>query len=179
MKVRLNLMPWREQRRASAVRRFQLVLVASLVAALLAVMALDQAARARLARQVEAVGRQQLALDRLETTAARIDQLREARRAVEAQRSALATLRGGQALIPDLFRGLEQAMPEGAQLIEISLEEERLRLTGLAASASVVAQFMRGLQRMGDIRDLELVHLRHQARGDEFLLVGRLLASEP
>lgn len=53
MMTRLNLMPWREQRRARVLRRFQQVLVGSLILALCGVMLLDQAVRARLARQAE------------------------------------------------------------------------------------------------------------------------------
>ncbi|MDH0302707.1 MULTISPECIES: PilN domain-containing protein [unclassified Pseudomonas] len=176
--MRLNLMPWRERRRARDVRRFQVLLLASLVLALVVVMVLDQAARARLGRQIEAVARQQVALEGLDNTAARIEQLREARHVVVARHAELSRLRAGQELLPGLFLGLEQALPDGAQLTGVTVEGDGLRLTGLAASASVVAQFMRDLQRVGIVQDLELIHLRHKARGDEFLLAARLSASD-
>lgn len=174
MTLRLNLMPWREQQRARAVRRFQGMMVAGLVMALTVVMVLDQAARHRLARQAEVVAHQQGELARLDTSLAQIDRLRDAQAAVQLQQAALAALRARQAQLPGLFHSLEQAMPDGAQLTEVNLQDERLRLAGLAASAAVVARFMRDLQQAGVVQGIELVHLRHHPRGNEFLLAGRV-----
>lgn len=178
MKGRLNLMPWREQRRASAVRRFQITLVGTLVVALCGVMLLDRMARSRLARQAQAVATQQAAVERLDASLRQIDKLREARDALLAQQAAVSALSAGRAQLPGLFRALEQAIPEGARLTEVGVEDGRLRLAGLAASASVVARLMRSLEQVKMVRDLELVHLRRHGQGDEFLLAARLLLGE-
>ncbi|CAI8806094.1 fimbrial protein [Pseudomonas soli] len=178
MKGRLNLMPWREQRRASAVRRFQITLVGTLVVALCGVMLLDRMARSRLARQAQVIATQQAAVERLDTSLRQIDKLREARDALLAQQATVSALSAGRAQLPGLFRALEQAMPEGARLTEVGVEDGRLRLAGLAASASVVARLMRSLEQVKMVRDLELVHLRRHGQGDEFLLAARLLAGE-
>ncbi|QXH36121.1 PilN domain-containing protein [Pseudomonas muyukensis] len=174
MRVRLNLMPWREQRRAKTLRRFQRALVLSLILALVGVLLLDQAARARLARQAEVVARHQAELARLEGGLLQLERLREARQAAQAQYAALTTLRARQALLPGLLLSLEQAMPEGAQLTEVDWQDNRLQLAGLAASAAVVARLMRDLQHSGVVQEVELVHLRYQQTGDEFLLAARL-----
>lgn len=178
MKGRLNLMPWREQRRASAVRRFQITLVGTLVVALCGVVLLDRMARSRLARQAQVIATQQAAVERLDTSLRQIDKLREARDALLAQQATVSALSAGRAQLPGLFRALEQAMPEGARLTEVGVEDGRLRLAGLAASASVVARLMRSLEQVKMVRDLELVHLRRHGQGDEFLLAARLLAGE-
>lgn len=57
--LRLNLMPWRERRRARDAYCFRVLVIAGLVLALLGVMLLDQLARSRLARQIDAVTAQQ------------------------------------------------------------------------------------------------------------------------
>ncbi|UXZ46377.1 PilN domain-containing protein [Pseudomonas soli] len=171
-------MPWREQRRASAVRRFQITLVGTLVVALCGVMLLDRMARSRLARQAQVIATQQAAVERLDTSLRQIDKLREARDALLAQQATVSALSAGRAQLPGLFRALEQAMPEGARLTEVGVEDGRLRLAGLAASASVVARLMRSLEQVKMVRDLELVHLRRHGQGDEFLLAARLLAGE-
>ncbi|PNA02583.1 MULTISPECIES: PilN domain-containing protein [unclassified Pseudomonas] len=178
MKGRLNLMPWREQRRASVVRRFQITLVATLVVALCGVMLLDRTARSRLARQAQVVATQQVAVERLDASLRQIDQLRETRDALSAEQAAVSALDAARAQLPGLFLALEQAMPEGARLTEVGVEDGHLRLTGLAASASVVARLMRGLEQVAMVRDLQLVHLRRHGQGDEFLLAARLLAGE-
>lgn len=174
--VRLNLMPWRERRRAQRVRRFQLVLVASLVLALLGVLLLDQLARARLARQVATNALYQAQLKTLDHEQDAIDALGREREAMLVHVAALARLRAGQASLGEVFRGLEEAMPEGVRLTELGLEDGRLKLTGLAASASVIAQLMRDLQAGGALGGLELVYLRQQAAGDAFLVTAQLLA---
>lgn len=49
-----------------------------------------------------------------------------------------------------------------------------MQLTGLAASAAVVARFMRDLQQTGVVQEVELVQLRYREQGDEFQLAARL-----
>lgn len=178
MRVRLNLMPWREHRRARAVRQFQIRLVVTLVVALGAVTWLDQMARSRLARQALIVVSHQAELERLDISLRHVDQLRGRREALQAEHAALSALGTGRSQMPDLFLALEQALPEGARLTEVDVEAGRLRLGGLAASATVVAQFMRDLEHVGVVRDLELVQLRRHDEGDAFLLAARLLAGE-
>lgn len=178
MRVRLNLMPWREQRRARVVRQFQIRLVVTLVVALSAVTWLDQMARSRLARQALIVVSHQAELERLDTSLRQVDQLRGRRAVVQAEHAAVAALGAGRSQMPGLFLALEQALPEGVRLTEVDVEAGRLRLGGLAASASVVARFMRDLEQVGMVRDLELVHLRRHVQGDEFLLAARLRAGE-
>ncbi|BCJ09418.1 hypothetical protein PRtIB026_A09510 [Pseudomonas sp. RtIB026] len=178
MMVRLNLMPWREQRRARTVQRFQALLGVTLVVALCGVIWLDQMARSRLARQALIVASHQAELERLDATLRQVDQLRGRREALQAEHAAVSALGAGRSQMPGLFLALEQALPEGARLTEVDVEAGRLRLGGLAVSASVVARFMRGLEQVGMVRDLELVHLRRHAQGDEFLLAARLLAGE-
>ncbi|QXH56308.1 PilN domain-containing protein [Pseudomonas maumuensis] len=178
MKERLNLMPWREQRRASVVRRFRITLVATLVVALCGVMLLDRMARSRLARQAQIVASHQAAVERLVASQGQLEQMREARDALLAEQAVVCALGAERARLPGLFLALEQALPAGARLTEVGVEDGRVRLAGLAASASVVARLMRDLEQAKMVRDLELVSLRRYDQGDEFLLAARLLGSE-
>ncbi|QXH51221.1 PilN domain-containing protein [Pseudomonas fakonensis] len=174
--VRLNLMPWRERRRAQVLRRFYVMLVGSCVLALAGLLLLDQLARARLARQVATTTLYQAQLKRLDSQQVTITELRNERQAVQQQQAALMRLRAGQATLGSLFLSLEKAMPSGAQLTELSLENGRMRLAGLAASAAVVAQLMRDLEAMQVLNGPELVFLRHGAAGDAFLITAELSA---
>lgn len=176
MTLRMNLMPWRERRRASALRRFRLSLVVSLVFALVAMLLLDQLARARLAQQIANTAEHQQQLHRLDDALAALGQLQAEREALLAQHAELLWLRSGQAVLVRLLQGVEKAMPSGARFTELSLKDRQLRVAGLAASASVVAQLMRDLQAVGVASGLELVFLRHQSTGDEFLLTAHLPA---
>lgn len=172
----LNLMPWRERRRARALLHFRLALVGSLVLALASVLLLDQLARARLARQVAASAVHVAQLDGLARQQAALAALREERATVLAQQAELLQLRAGQQAIERLLAGLESAMPDDASLTELSFAEGRLQFAGRAPSALVVGQFMRNLQGMGVASGLELVQLRRQGTGMAFLLTARLPA---
>ncbi|MFK3772431.1 PilN domain-containing protein [Pseudomonas sp. NPDC089406] len=169
-------MPWRERRRAQVLRRFCMMLVGSCVLALAGMLLLDQLARARLARQVATIALYQVQLKRLDSLQVTLTELRSERQAVQQQQAALMRLRAGQATLGSLFLGLEKAMPGGAQLTELNLENGRMRLAGLAASAAVVAQLMRDLEIMQELRGLELVFLRHETAGDAFLITAELSA---
>lgn len=177
MRVRLNLMPWRELHRVAVVRQFRAVLIASLVMAVVAVMLLDEVMQSRVARQHAVITALQRELEGVDTALAQVEQLRASRNALLAQYMALSRLRRAQALLPALFSGLEMAMPEGARLHELDVQGNRVQLTGMAASASVVALLLRRMEQADVLQDLELVHLRHGAGGDEFVVTARLSAS--
>ncbi|CAK13291.1 PilN domain-containing protein [Pseudomonas entomophila] len=177
MRVRLNLMPWRELRRVAVVRQFRAVLMACLVMAVVAVMLLDEVMQSRVARQQAVNTALQRELEGVDTAMAQVEHLRASRNALLAQYMALSRLRGAQALLPALFSDLEMAMPEGARLHELDVQGSRVQLTGMAASASVVALLLRRMEQADVLQDLELVHLRHGAGGDEFVVTARLSAS--
>ncbi|QVM91745.1 PilN domain-containing protein [Pseudomonas entomophila] len=176
MKVRLNLMPWRELRRVAVVRQFRGVLMASLVMAVVAVMLFDQSMQSRLARQNELIAALQREVEGFDIAQTQVEHLRASHNALLAQYMALSRLRAAQALLPALFSGLEMAMPEGARLRELDVQGDRVQLTGKAASASVVALLMRRLEQADVLQDLELVRLRHSSGGDEFVMTARLPA---
>ncbi|WP_194789576.1 PilN domain-containing protein [Pseudomonas sp. UFMG81] len=174
MRLRVNLMPWREQRRVRDLRRFQVALIVAALMALLVVMLLDQLARSRLARQAEALAAHQAEAQRLDAVMAQIEQLRESRVSMLEQHAALAGLRARQGALPRLFLELELAMPEGARLTALRVRDGQVQLSGQAASPAVVARLMRELQASGVLHALELVHLHNLQASDEFQLAGRL-----
>lgn len=174
MMLRLNLMPWRERRRARDAYRFRVLVIASLLLALLGVMLLDHLARSRLARQADALAAKQAEAQRIDAIVTQVEQLRDARAALRVEQAELLGLRARQALLPGLFHGLEFALPEGARLTELKAIDGQLRLTGQAASPAVVARLMRDLQAGQGLQDLQLVHLRNLEAGDEFVLTARL-----
>ncbi|EKT4468032.1 PilN domain-containing protein [Pseudomonas putida] len=177
MRVRLNLLPWREHRREAAVRRFKATLVVCLLFALGGVMLLDQRARQRLQQQALAATARQAALQPVEQALARIEALREQRLSIEGQTRALARLRSGQGAFVTMLLELERVIPDGLHLSELQLKDDEVRLLGLTASPAVLAQFMRDLTQASVLQGLELKRLRNLPAGDEFLLVARLSAT--
>lgn len=174
--MRLNLLPWRERQRQAALRRFRGQLVAGALLALCAVMLVDQLARQRGQQQALANTQFQAALEVLDEQLRPLADVRTQHAALLARASALEGLRAHQGMLAGLFADLEGALPEGVQLLELSLESGRLQMTGLAASGAVVAQFMRDLNRSSVLLDLELKRIKSLPGGDEFLLTARVSA---
>ena len=174
--MRLNLLPWRERQRQAALRRFRGQLVAGALLALCAVTLVDQLARQRGQQQAFANAQHQAALELLDERLQPLADIREQHEALLAGVAVLEGLRADQDVLAGVFADLEGALPEGVQLVELSLENGRLQMTGLAASGAVVAQFMRDLGRSNVLLDLELKHIKSLPGGDEFLLAARVSA---
>lgn len=174
--MRLNLLPWRERQRQAALRRFRGQLVAGVLLALCAVTLLDQMARQRGQQMVLANTQRQAALAVQDEQLQSLADVRAQHEALLARAAALEGLRAHQGVLADVFADLEGALPEGVQLLDLSLESGRLQMTGLAVSGAVVAQFMRDLNRSSVLLDLELKRIKSQPGGDEFLLAARVSA---
>ncbi|MGE8370888.1 MAG: PilN domain-containing protein [Pseudomonas putida] len=174
--MRLNLLPWRERQREAALRRFRTQLIAGALLALCAVTLVDQLARQRGQQQALANAQQQAALEVLAGQLQPLADVRAQHDALIARSAALEGLRAQQGVLGDVFAGLEGALPFGVQLLDLSLENGHLQMTGLATSGAVVAQFMRDLERSGVLVDLALKRVRSLPGGDEFLLVARVSA---
>ncbi|MCO1622895.1 MAG: PilN domain-containing protein [Pseudomonas alloputida] len=174
--MRLNLLPWRERQRQAALRRFRGQLVAGALLALCAVMLVDQLARQRGQQQVLANAQRQATLDVLGEQLQPLAEVRAQHEALLARAVALEGLRAHQDVLAGVFADLEGALPEGVQLLDLSLDSGRLQMTGVAASGAVVAQFMRDLNRSNVLLDLELKHIKSLPDGDEFLLAARVAA---
>ena len=174
--MRLNLLPWRERQRQAALRRFRGQLVAGALLALCAVTLVDQLARQRGQQQALANAQHQAALEQLGEQLQPLTDVRAQHEALLADVAVLEALRADQGVLADVFADLEGALPEGVQLVDLSLENGRLQMTGLAVSGAVVAQFMRDLGRSSVLLDLELKHIKSLPGGDEFLLAARVSA---
>lgn len=174
--MRLNLLPWRERQRQAVLRRFRTQLVAAALLALCAVMLVDQLARQRGQQQVLANTQRQVALGLLAEQLQPLADVRAQHQALLARSVALEGLRAHQGVLAGMFVELEGALPAGVQLLDLSLENGHLQMTGLATSGAVVAQFMRDLDRSSVLLDLELKRIRSLPGGDEFLLTARVSA---
>ncbi|MCY1432535.1 Fimbrial assembly protein (PilN) [compost metagenome] len=174
--MRLNLLPWRERQRQAALRRFRGQLVAAALLALCAVTLVDQLARQRGQQQALANAQRQVALGVLGEQLQPLAEVRAQHEALLARSAALESLRAHQGVLAGVFADLERALPVGVQLLDLSLENGRLQMTGLATSGAVVAQFLRDLGRSSALLDLELKRIKSLPGGDEFLLSARVSA---
>ena len=179
MSVQLNLLPWRERRRLAAIRRMQSGLVGAVLCGVIGVCLLDRSQDQRLHRQLSSNDELRVALDVLQQAVDRGVEASHALAAVQVRQASMNGLREGQRRLPELFIALERALPVGLRLVDLKLDGERMQLGGLAASASVIAQFMRELQGASSVQGLELQWVGSEADGDRFQLSGQLRVGQP
>ncbi|MDZ5603971.1 PilN domain-containing protein [Pseudomonas sp. RP23018S] len=174
--LRLNLLPWREQRRAAAVRRFQRSLFGGAVAALALVLVIDQLAQARVRQQQVVNAAHHANGVALEQQVEQLDTVIEQRKQFEQRRAGLVRLHAGQGAVPGILAGLEQAAPAGLQLTRLHLKDGQVTLAGLAATPALVARLVREIQRLAVLQDVEVKQIRSSPAGDRFELVAKLPA---
>lgn len=177
--LRLNLLPWRERRRLAAVRRLQAWLIGAMVLALCGVVLLDQLGRQRLQLQALAHARMQAELLELDQRLSRVAALEQVHAVLHEERAVLAGLRDGEGSVLAFFEQLEQVLPEGLYLTGLTLKGSTVQVQGIAGSASLVAQLMRGLQAAPSLHKVDLQQLRVDSGGEAFRLSARLLAPGP
>lgn len=174
--MRLNLLPWRERQRQAVLHRLRRQLVAGALLALCAVTLVDQLARQRGEQLALANSQREAAIGLFNEQLQPLADVRERHETLLARATSLESLRADQDVLADVFADLEAALPQGIQLLDLSLENGRLQVIGLATSGAVVAQFMRDLDRSSALLDLELKRIKSLPGGDEFLLSARVSA---
>lgn len=175
--LRLNLLPWRERQRLSAVRRFKQALVGSLCLALCMVLLVDQLARQRLQQQAAVNAQRERVIAALDRQLEPLSEVRTALAQVHGQSQALAALRASQARLPAVLGELERALPEGVELTELTFDGAQMQIAGFAVSAGSVVAFMHGLEAGVRLREPALRHMKRKASGEHFRMIVRVSAS--
>lgn len=169
--IRINLLPWRQQKRAEQQRLMVLMSVAVAAAGLLTVFAGHmliedakriQSSRNDLLRQETAVLDQQIA---------EIKALKDKTKALLDRKAVVESLQTNRAEAVHLFDQLARQLPEGVYLKSLKQAGETITLQGYAQSSARVSSFMRNLDASPLFDSPNLVEVRSA-------LVGKLRASE-
>lgn len=143
---RINLLPWREERRAARKKQFLSVL------GLTAVLAIGTIGLVHLyfEKLIEIQnGRNsflQSEIAALDTKITKIKSLEKEKSSLIARMRAIETLQTSRPLVVHLFDELVLSLPEGIFLNNIEQEGEVLTITGTAQSNARVSNFMRNLE---------------------------------
>jgi type IV pilus assembly protein PilN len=163
--ARINLLPWREERRKQREREFYVILGASFAAAalvsFLVVMYFDgqiegQKARNQyLTQQIAEMDKKLTEVQDLEKTRAKLLQRKQAIEELQANRS----------MMVHLFDDLVRTIPDGVRLTSIKQDEDTLMLEGRAQSNARVSTYMRNLEGSGWMTkpDLSII----EAKGED------------
>ena len=143
--ARINLLPWREERREERRKRFLLILAGVLVGSAGAVLVANQAINGAIERQVARnnyINQQIVVVDerikQISDLKARRQQLLERMRIIQ-------DLQGNRPISGRIFDQLARTLPDGVYFTEVKRAGKTLSISGAAESNNRVSDLMRNL----------------------------------
>lgn len=157
--ARINLLPWREERRKLRQQEFYVLLGASAVAGILAVLLgmwyigmqidIQTERNATLTREIKA----------LDAQLAEIEELDRQRDRLIARKEIIEQLQATRSQMVHLFDELVRTLPEGVQLRSIKQGGSTLTLEGVAQSNARVSAYMRNLDASAWLKESEIIKI--------------------
>lgn len=144
--IRINLLPWREERRVRARNQFYGMLGAAVVAGIALVFMGKTYMDGEIDFQNQRNNHLQTEIRELDRKIAEIERLEQQRANLMARRAVIEELQRSRAQMVYLFDELVNTMPDGVYLRAIQQQGQRITLEGRAQSDSRVAAYMRNLE---------------------------------
>jgi type IV pilus assembly protein PilN len=162
--IYINLMPWRERRRAERRKQFySMVAVAAVIGAGL-VLAAHTYVNMLIEHQESRNQILQAEIRLLDQKIARISELDRQRQAVIDRIEVIQTLQASRPEAVHLFDQLVRTLPEGTYFRELRQEGERIRLVGRAESNARISALMRRVDDSPWLQDsaLQIIETRQE-----------------
>jgi type IV pilus assembly protein PilN len=154
--IRINLLPYREQRRKAQLKRdgigagvFLLLVVALLGMFYMHLQRVEQRHETRVEYMEDA-------LAKIKDQLAEVNELKDKRKALVAKLEVIKKLQSGRDLPVRIFQTLGQAVPEEVSLSSMQQKKDGLQLQGTARSNNVISSFMRRLEASELFQDPDL-----------------------
>ena len=158
--ARINLLPWRAERRKQREREFYMMLAASAVAALVAVAAAYGWMDARIENQNQRNAYLTNEIKALDKQIEEINELDKTKSQLLTRKQIIEQLQSNRSQMVHLFDEMVKTIPDGVRLTAMKQAGDVLTLEGVAESNARVASYMRNIdnsQWMGrtDLRKIE------------------------
>ena len=147
--ARINLLPWRAERRVQRQREFYVMLAAAAVAGLLLSFLLWFHYDRQVAGQTERNEFLKAEIAKVQAQNKEIERLDEQKRRLLARKDVIEKLQANRSQMVHLFDSLVRTIPDGVTLASIKQEGDILTLEGNAQSNARVSAYMRNLESSG------------------------------
>jgi type IV pilus assembly protein PilN len=154
--ARINLLPWRAERRVQRQREFYVMLGAAAIAGLLLSFLLWFHYDRQVAGQTERNDFLKDEIAKVQAQNKEIEKLDEQKRRLLARKDVIEKLQANRSQMVHLFDSLVRTIPDGVMLANIKQEGEVLTLEGRAQSNARVSAYMRNLETSGWMTKPEL-----------------------
>ncbi|MDO5505583.1 MAG: PilN domain-containing protein [Pseudoxanthomonas suwonensis] len=165
--VRINLLPWREERRKQRQKAFVTMLGASALGAALASLLIVMYFNGLVSGQQERNGYLRDQITEVDKQIKEIDELDRQRARLLARKEVIEELQANRSQMVHLFDSLVRTIPEGVVLTSIKQDNQRLTLEGRSQSNARVSTYMRNLESSGWMTrpDLSIIEARSGEAG--------------
>jgi len=143
--AKINLLPWRTERRKLREREFYMMLAAAVVAGILAMFAWVSWMDARLDNQDSRNALLTSEIKALDVKLTEIKTLEETRSRLLQRKQIIEQLQANRSQMVHLFDELVKTIPDGVRLNSMKQTGDTLTLTGVAQSNASVADYMKRL----------------------------------
>lgn len=144
--ARINLLPWRENRRQERQRNFMIALVATAVLAVLLVFLGGHLVQRQIDAQESRNDYLRGEISTLDDQIRQIERLEERRDNLLARKNVIERLQENRSMMVHLFNYMAQTVPEGIRLSSVRQVGEELTIQGTTQSETRVSDYMRNIE---------------------------------
>ena len=154
--ARINLLPWRAERRKQRQKEFAAMVGASAVVAVVLAFALVSYYNAQISGQEERNTFLRAQITQVDAQIAEIQALDDKKSKLLARKEVIEQLQANRSKMVHLFDSLVRTIPDGVVLTSVQQEGDKLTLTGRSQSNARVSTYMRMLENAGWMTKPEL-----------------------
>ncbi|MBS7458395.1 PilN domain-containing protein [Coralloluteibacterium stylophorae] len=147
--ARINLLPWRAERRKRRQNQYMAILGATFAASLLAGFLLVSVYNGRIEAREERIAYLQNEISQLDVQIKEIETLDRQKARLLARKQVIEDLQANRSQMVHLFDQLVRTIPDGVQLTSIKQAGTDLTLQGSSQSNARVSAYMRNLESSG------------------------------
>ena len=166
--ARINLLPWREERRKARQKEFMTMLALAALAGVVVWFLVNMYYNSQIDGQTERNTYLQDQITQVDKQLSEIEQLDKQKSRLLARKEVIEQLQANRSQMVHLFDSLVRTIPDGVVLTSVKQEGDKLTLQGRAQSNSRVSIYMRALEGSGWMTKPELSVIEAKA-GDNSL----------
>lgn len=161
--TRINLLPWREERRQELKRQFFVILVGVAFIGAGSLYLVDMSINNNIQQQKSRNGFITGETKKLENQIKEIKELQSKRESLVERMNVIQNLQGNRPVIVHVFEDLARTVPEGVYYNGIEATETSLRVEGFAEANNRVSNLMRNLSKSEMFRDPSLSSVKNSS----------------
>jgi len=165
--AKINLLPWREERRKDLLNGFLVMLGLVALFAVLTVGIVHFYHSQLIERQNTRIGYIDKRIKEVDKKITEIKELEKQKEALLSRMRAIESLQRDRPLIVHLFDELVRSLPEGLSIVNLKQEGPKITITGEAQSNARVSSFMRKIERSEWIKGAKLKVIKESNKGKD------------